>query len=70
MMSIPGWTPSAAVYLFMVILLASAQCGIEILGLLGQLAVFDGDAQNIRDVLGNTLTFYGINFTGWSGLVR
>ena len=70
MMSLPDCTPSAAVYLCMGILPASAQRDIEILGLLGQLAICDGDAQNIRDVIENTLTFYGINFTGWSGLVR
>ena len=70
MMSLPDCTPSDAVYLCMGILPASAQRDIEILGLLGQLAVCDGDAQNIRDVIENTLTFYGINFTGWSGLVR
>ena len=52
------------------ILPESAQCDIEILGLLGQLAVCDGDAQNIRDVIENALTFHGINFTGWSTLVR
>ena len=70
MMSLPDCTPSAAVYLCMGILPASAQRDVEILGLLGQLAMCDGEAQNIRDVMENTLTFYGINFSGWSGLAR
>ena len=70
MMSLPDCTPTAGVYLCIGILPASAQRDIEILGLLGQLAVCEDEAQSVRAVVENTLTFYGINFSGWSGLVR
>ena len=67
MLSLPDCTTSAAVYLNVGVLPATAQRDIEILGLLGQLAVCDGEAQEIIE---NTLTFYGINLNGWSSLAR
>ena len=70
MMSLPDCTNSAAVYLSIGVLPASGQRDIEILGLLGQLAMCDQEAQNIRAVIEHNLAFYGINFNGWSGLVR
>ena len=69
-MSLPDCTPTAGVYLCIDILPASAQRDIEILRLIGQLAVCDEEKQSVRAVIENTLTFYGINFSGWSGLVR
>ena len=70
MLSLPDCTSSAAVYLSIGVLPATAQRDIEILGLLGQLALCDREAQDMRTVVENNLTFYGINFPGWSGLVR
>jgi hypothetical protein len=70
MLSLPDCTTSAAVYLNIGVMPATAQRDVEILGLLGQLAMCDGESQSIRLVITNTLTFYGMNFTGWSSLVR
>ena len=70
MLSLPDCTVSAAVYLCIGVLPAEAQRDVEILGLLGQLAMCDQEAQNIRAIIEHTLTFYGVNFSGWSGLVR
>ena len=70
MLSLPDCTVSAAVYLCISVLPAEAQWDVEILGLLGQLAMCDQEAQNIRAIIEHTLTFYGVNFSGWSGLVR
>ena len=70
MLSLPECTVSAAVYICIGVLPAEAQRDIEILGLLGQLAMCDQEAQNIRAIVEHTLTFYGVNFPGWSGLVR
>ena len=70
MLSLPECTTSVAVYLCIGVLPAAAQRDVEILGLLGQLAMCDQELQNIRVVMEHSLTFYGINFTGWSGLVR
>ena len=70
MLSLPDYTTSAAVYLNIGVLPATAQRDIEVLGLLGQLGMCDGEAQNIKQVITNTLTFYGLEFNGWSTLVR
>jgi hypothetical protein len=70
MLSLPDCTTSAAMYLCIGVLPAAAQRYVEILGLLGQLAMCDQELQNIRTVMEHTLTFYGINFPGWSGLMR
>ena len=70
MLSLPDCTNSEAVYLSIGVLPATAQRDIEILGLLGQLAMCDTESQSVRGVMENTLTFYGVNFNGWSGLVR
>ena len=70
MLSLPDCTNSEAVYLSIGVLPATAQRDIEILGLLGQLAMCDTESQSVRGVMENTLTFYGVNFNGWSGLAR
>jgi hypothetical protein len=70
MLSLPDCTSSAAVYLNIGVLPATAKRDIEILGLLGQLALCDREAQDVRTVVEKNLTFYGIIFPGWSGLVR
>jgi hypothetical protein len=70
MLSLPDCTTSAVVYLCIGVLPAAAQRDIEILGLFGQLALCDPETQNIRNIIEHTLTFYGGNFPGWSGVVR
>ena len=70
MMSMPDCVSSPLVYLTIGILPATAQRDLEILGLLGQLALCDGDDQNIRNVIIHDLAFFDENFAGWSGLVR
>ena len=70
MLSLPDCTVSASVYLCIGVLPAEAQRDLEIIGLLGQLAMCDEEAQNIRAVMEHSLSFYGINFSGWSGLAR
>ena len=70
MLSLPDCTVSASVYLCIGVLPAEAQRDLEILGLLGQLAMCDQEAQNIKEIIEHSLSFYGINFSGWSGLAR
>ena len=69
MLSLPDCTASPAVYLCVGVLSAEAQRELEIIGLLGQLAVCNQEAHNIRQIIEHSLTFYGVNFPGWSGLV-
>ena len=52
------------------ILPATAQRDLEILRLLGQLALCDQDDQNVRIIVQYNLTFFNEKFGGWSGLVR
>ena len=70
MLSLPDCTSSAAVYLSIGVLPACAQRDVDILGLLGQLALCDQEGQKVRTVVEHSLTFYGLNFPGWSGLER
>ena len=49
---------------------AEAQRDLDILGLLGQLAVCPSDLQNVTAIIYNNLAFYDTQFGGWSGLVR
>ena len=62
--------PSAVVYLTIGVLPFEAQRDIEILGLLGQIAVCPSDQQSVKDVIFHNLTFYGNNLKGWGSLVR
>ena len=66
----PDCVSSALVYLTMGVLPATAQRDIEILGLLGQLALCDQDEQNVRIIVQHNLSFFDEKFGGWSGLVR
>jgi hypothetical protein len=70
MMAVPDNTPSCSLYLVAGIFPAEAQRDLEILGLLGQLAVCPADLQNVTDIIYNNLVFYDTQFGGWSGLVR
>ena len=70
MLSMPVCVSSALVYLTMGVLPATAQRDVEILGLLGQLALCDQEEQNIRIIVQHNLSFFDDKFGGWSGLVR
>ena len=51
MMAVPDNTPSCSIYLVAGIFPAEAQRDLEILGLLGQLAVCPADLQNVTDII-------------------
>ena len=70
MMSMPDCMSSPMVYLTIGILPATAQRDLEIMGLLGQLALCDGDDQNVRRIIIHNLAFFDDKFGGWSGLAR
>ena len=70
MMSMPDCVSSPMVYLTIGVLPAIAQRDLEIMGLLGQLALCDQGDQNVRDIIVNNLAFFNEKFAGWSGLVR
>ena len=63
MMSLPDCISSAAVYLSIGLLPASAQRDVDILGLLRQLALCDPETQKVRTVVEHTLL-------AWYHLVR
>ena len=64
MMAVPDNTPSCSIDLVAGIFPAEAQRDLEILGLLGQLAVCPADLQNVTDIIYNNLVFYDTQF-GW-----
>jgi hypothetical protein len=70
MMAVPNNTPTCSIYLMFGILPAEAQRDLDIMGLLGQIAVCPRDLQNVTDIIQNNLVFYGEEFGGWSGLAR
>ena len=70
MLSMPDCVASALVYLTMGVLPATAQRHLEILGLLGQLALCDQDDQNVRKIVQHNLAFFDDKFGGWSSLAR
>ena len=70
MLSMPDCVSSPLVYLSMGVLPATAQRDIDVMGLLGQLAMCDDEKQNVRFVIQHNLSFYDGNFGGWSGLAR
>ena len=70
MLALPDNTPSCAVYLVSGLLPAEAQRDLDIMGLLGQLAICPQDLQNVTDIIHHNLEFYTSEFGGWSGLVR
>ena len=57
MMSMPDCVSYPLVYLTMGILPATAQRDLEIMGLLGQLALYQNDGQNIRKIISQDLKF-------------
>ena len=68
MQSLSPSTPTPAVYLMMAALPLAAERDIQILRLLGQLAICDRDLQSVSDILENNLGEEDIHFAGWSGL--
>ena len=70
MMSMPGCVSSPLVYLSIGILPDTAQHDLEIMGLLGQLALCDEENQNVQRSIVNSLTLFDEKFAGWSGVVR
>ena len=70
MLSLPDCVSTPLVYLSVGVLPAEAQRDLDILGLLGQLALSDSDDQNILKVINHNLVFFDEKFGGWSGLVR
>ena len=70
MQSLTPSTPTPAVYLMMGALPAVAERDIQILRLVGQLAICDRDLQSVSDILENNLIEEDIHFPGWSGLAR
>ena len=70
MLSMPDCVASALVYLTMGVLPATAQRHLELLVLLGQLALCDQDDQNVRKIVQHNLAFFDEKFGGWSSLAR
>ena len=70
MLSLPDCVSTPLVYLSIGVLPATAQRDLDILGLLGQLALSDNDDQNVMKVINHNLAFFDEKFGGWSGLVR
>jgi hypothetical protein len=70
MLSLPECVSSPLVYLTIGIMPVTAQRDLEILGLLGQLAICDQDEQNVRRIIHHNLAFFDVKFGGWSSLVR
>ena len=70
MLAVPDNTPSCSVYLVAGLFPKEAQMDLDILGLLGQLAVCPSDNQSVTAIIYRNLAFYDAQFGGWSGLVR
>ena len=66
MQSLPPSTPTPAVYLMMAALPSVAERDIQILQLVGQLAICDRDIQAVSDILESNLAAKGLDFAGWS----
>ena len=70
MLALPSHTPSCAVYLLFGILPAEAMRDLDILGLLGQVAMCSEDQQNVTAIIRSNLQDFDISFSGWSSLAR
>ena len=68
--SLPPSTPTPMIYLMMGILPAVAMRDIEILRLVGQLAICDRNLQNVSEIIEKNLVNEDIAFPGWSGLAK
>ena len=70
MLALPSHTPSPIIYLVIGILPATARRDLDILGLLGQVAMCAEDQQYVTDITKNNLEDYDTSFGGWSSLAR
>ena len=70
MQSLPPSTPTPAVYLMGGVVPAVAERDIQILQLVGQLAICDRSIQAVSDIVESNLGGESIDFAGWSGLAR
>ena len=70
MMSLSDNVATPAVYLSCGVFPAEVQRDIEILGLMGQLAVCPDELQNILKIIEHNLSFYCDGFRGWRALAR
>ena len=70
MLALPSHTPSSIVYLMIGVLPATAMRDVDIMGLLGQVAMCTEDQQYVTDIIRNNLEDYDSSFGGWSSLVR
>ena len=68
--SLPPSTPTPVVYLMMGAVPAVAERDVQILQLVGQLAICDRSIQAVSDIVEDNLGGEDINFSGWSGLAR
>ena len=70
MLGLPLHSPSCSVYLLIGTLPAEAMRDLDILGLLGQVAMCSEDQQYVSDIIRNNLEDYDESFAGWSSLAR
>ena len=70
MQSLSPSTAGPAIYLMAGVLPAVADRDIQIMRLVGQLAICSRDLQYVSDIVEGNLSKYGISFPGWSGVAR
>ena len=68
--SLPSSVSVPPIYLCIGLLPATAERGIEVFGLLGQIAGCSRDLQAVSDIIEDGLVRFDISFPGWSGIVR
>ena len=68
MLGLPLHSPSCSVYLLIGTLPAEAMRDLDILGLLGQVAMCSEDQQYVSDIIRNNLEDYDESYAGWSSL--
>ena len=70
MLAFPPHASSCSVYLMIGVLPAEAMRDLDILGLLGQVAMCSEDQQVVTNIIRNNLEDYDLSFAGWSSLAR
>ena len=70
MQSLPPSTATPAIYLMSGVLPAVAERDIQIMRLVGQLAICSRDLQNVSAIVEQNLSKYDVKFPGWSGVAR
>ena len=69
-LSVPDQTSTSGIYLNLGICPGYAQRDLDIMGLLGQLALSPDNLQSVTIIIKDHLTEYPMDFPGWSGLAR